>query len=279
MNRSGLAAKSGCGTAPPQAEPRLFLSPEQSLDRYQSWLGPSHRRHRAASPCAAVMNMWRQPSQHRQACRSAQEFRRQRPRQRAPLPHRLMVEPRNHRTGSGERALDPARHISRPGSRRPRSWRSANNLTNSARNSPSSGGDRATTGSARRRESRSRTAQRPSRRARACREQDERALLAGEIDEMQQRSLIEPSCRQVLDDQRAGRERGRNAGLLERCAPPPSARRPPAPRSSRQMALARAFRADEDRDGARPVRPRVDQRDRRRIRGAAEKILPRKLSA
>ena len=41
-----------------------------------------------------------------------QQFRRQGPRQRPLLPHRLLVEPRHRLARGGERAFDPRRHVS-----------------------------------------------------------------------------------------------------------------------------------------------------------------------
>ena len=90
---------------------------------------------------------------------------------------------------------------------------------------------------------------------------------------MEQRPLVRDRGR-ILDDQRAGRERGGNVDFAKRTAgnDARSGRRRP---DRRQMRLAGSLRPDQ-RDGARrPIRPGVDQRQRALIGRSRQEILAR----
>src|SRR5262249_51843657 len=103
-------------------------------------------------------------------------------------------------------------------------------------------------------------------------EEEKGSLLAGEIEQVEQRRLFEATGTHVLDDERAGRERSRKAWGLERARgqePRSGALRP----DRRQMALARALRADHRQHAVRPVRPALDERERCGVRRAGEKVL------
>ena len=159
------------------------------------------------------------------------------------------------------------------------SWRSANSFTSTARNSASSGGASVTTGSALSREARSRMATVQPAGARARREQHEGVLLAREIEQMEQRALVEPCLGDILDHQRAGRECRRQALGRQARAPRGSARRHRLPRSPRDGSCPNLPARPAPRRGAGQSGQALDQRQRRGVRRPAQKILARETFA
>src|SRR5262252_8430024 len=89
---------------------------------------------------------------------------------------------------------------------------------------------------------------------------------------MKERSLLAGPGPQVLDHERAGGERRRKGCRRDGMARDRPGARDLGPDRG-EMALARAFGADQRDCWRRPVRPAVDQRERARIRGTGEKIL------
>ena len=90
---------------------------------------------------------------------------------------------------------------------------------------------------------------------------------------MKQGALVR-GRRRVLDDQRAGGERGAKPGLVKRMGgndARPGRRRP----DRRQMGFAGALGPDQGDGIGRPIRPGIDQRQRVFIAGSGEKILAR----
>ena len=63
------------------------------------------------------------------------------------------------------------------------------------------------------------------------------ALLAREIEQMEQRALVEAVGLEILEHQRAGRQRRRQVAVLEQFRAPARARPPPPPRSRRDGVL------------------------------------------
>ena len=92
---------------------------------------------------------------------------------------------------------------------------------------------------------------------------------------MEQRALVETAGLEIFNHQRAGRQRRRQIAVLEQLR-----RQHPRARSLRpdrgEMGFARSFRPDQRHHAVRPIRPALDQRQRRRVRRAGQEILARK---
>ena len=93
---------------------------------------------------------------------------------------------------------------------------------------------------------------------------------------MKQRALLESAGGDVLDHQRAGRERGRHACIVERARGDEARARCIRPDGG-EVALARPSGPVRTTLGWRPVRPSVDERQCGGIGGAAEEILAREI--
>ena len=195
------------------------------------------------------------------------------------------------RAAANERSMRVARKDTRLSSTA--SWRSANSLTITARNSASSG--------ARQRHHRQRAQPRgeighldpPGRRRAARGDQHIGALLAREIEQMKQRGFVEAAFGEILEHQRAGGERDRNIGAVERARRQRPRARLRAPRSPRDgfcrslpvraaapcatasPASARSARAPR-RWTARRENPRArgSRRDRAQARAASARSWP-----
>ena len=104
-------------------------------------------------------------------------------------------------------------------------------------------------------------------------EQQRRALLAGEVEEVKQRTLVSGRGG-ILDNERPGRERMRQLGRAERTAGNDARSRRPRP-DRREMGFSGALRSDQG-DGIRgPVRPALDQAERGFVARSGEKIIAR----
>ena len=113
-----------------------------------------------------------------------------------------------------------------------------------------------------------------SRAAERRREQHECLLLARKIEQVKQSAFVECPRGEFLHDQRAGGERPRHAGLVQRVRR--NQARPCRSRPDRgEMALARTRRAGEHDGAIGPGGPAVDESERRRIRRPAQEILTR----
>ena len=91
---------------------------------------------------------------------------------------------------------------------------------------------------------------------------------------MEQRGFVESALGQIFQHQRAGGERDRNFGAFKRAGrqrPRPGSPRP----DRRQMTFARALRTAQQHRARRPIRPALDQPQRRSVGWAGEKILAR----
>ena len=99
-------------------------------------------------------------------------------------------------------------------------------------------------------------------------------LLAREVDEMEQRALVEAALGQVLEHQRAGGEGRRQVRGVDRARRGSARARDLGPDRG-EMALAGALRPDQQHHAVRPVRPALDQGERGFVGRAGEKILAR----
>ena len=114
----------------------------------------------------------------------------------------------------------------------------------------------------------------PCGRCAARRHQHEGSLLPRMIDEMEQRALVKAALRKILDHQRAGGESRWQVRDVDRTRGDRARARLRRP-DRRQVALAGALRPRQQHHAVRPVRPTLDQGERRFIRRTDQKILTR----
>ena len=205
--------------------------------------------------------------------RAAKHFGRERPAGRAALTQSLLVERNDRDPGRGERTLDMRRDVTNDAFVELQLTVGGKLEDNAAQH----GIIRCPEHNDRQRAQPRygvRQRHRPERRRAACREQQKRAVLAGQIDQMEYRPFVRDGGR-ILDDQSAGRERGGNVDFAKRATGNDARSRHPRP-DGRQMRLARSLRSDQ-RDGARrPIRPSIDQRQRALVGSPRQEILARK---